>query len=102
MLNFLGALLGGVSSFFTGKKKETGPKKTNVVDLTGLTWEQARDQAIKRRELIVHAQWPKGEFAWWDETRECFVREDGRGGILMPWTPSYGEEHGGCAWAVIK
>jgi hypothetical protein len=101
MLNFLGKLIGGICSFFTGGKKETARKPSNVRYLTGLTWLRAESFAIREGKRIAHHQWEADEYAYYDSETECFVKVKGHAVQSLKWRPSYGEENGGNAWAVL-
>jgi hypothetical protein len=78
-----------------------GKKKSNVYDLTGLSWEQAKEYARKGFK-VAWIEWPVGEYV-----RTCcpahpdsIVKVSGLK-INYLWQPTEAERLG-CGWAVIK
>ena len=75
--------------------------KSNVIDLTGLTYEQAERYAKEKGKRIAHVDWPKGEHCYYDTARRFMVKVKSVG-QLDDWFPSVGERYSGCGWACLE
>ena len=75
--------------------------KSNVIDLTGLTYEQAARYAKEKGKKIAHIEWPAGEYAIYDTSFDGMTKVCANGNKEHNWSPSTGEAYGGCAWACL-
>jgi hypothetical protein len=87
-MNKLFRFLFGWTRIFYRVKREVEELK-NVFDLTGLTWEQAQEYALKGAR-ITYIEWPKDEYVRWVGVRYSKYR--GIACIQLDWQPTVTEK----------